>query len=393
MKVIYLLTTILMIQTIKLETGFKCFFYFEKSFSIYNIKNLLLENESQKELPYTYNSIEGRLLFNICDEINIPEECKEIQHSSVLFISNDGKTCQNLIPEKKSEKDITLLDADKVLDGIQISKKATENFKIKIRCPTEGDADKKNPNYEIDSQNNLLIVSKDACGISNEAARVLYNNKYFFCGFIFLIGIILLLIGGYKWDTIFTAFGFLVGFGAIYFIFWIFVKYEQTTTSYIVISVIALIVGVIMACLCRSFTLLSYVLIGFCGGYFISKYLLITLQFVGEDWEVYLITLGAGCVLAGICAFVREYVVAIITAILGSFFVCYSIGFVIGCLENFFDILERIKSGSDLSTVYYIFFGLFVIFSILGMFLQFKLIHKERVKNDHPMNFASENLI
>lgn len=390
MKIIYLLTSILMIQQIKPETGFKCFYYFEKTFSIYNIKNLLLENDSQKELSYTYNGTEGRLLFNICDEIHIPEGCKDIKHSSVLFISNDGKTCQNLIPENNKENKIDLLDEKKPLDGIVISKKDSA-FNVTIRCPTEGDADKKNPNFEIDSNNNLLIVTKDACGISNEAARVFFDNKYFFCGFIFLIGLVLLLVGGYKWNAIFTTVGFLVGFGSIYFIFWVFVKYEQTTTSYVVISIIALIVGIIVACLCKSFSLLSYVLIGFCGGFFISRYLLITLQFAGEDWVVYLITIGSGCVLALICAFVREYVVAIITAILGSFFVCYSVGFLLGALENFFDILEKIKSGSELTVAYYVFFGLFILFSILGMILQFKFIHKSREKPE--FRFANENLL
>lgn len=90
------------------------------------------------------------------------------------------------------------------------------------------------------------------------------------------IGLIFLLLGGSKWDLILTIAGFLVGAGGIWFIFWAFIKFNKNTNSYIIISIIALIVGILIASLCRTFTLLSYFLLGFIGGFITMKYILIT---------------------------------------------------------------------------------------------------------------------
>ena len=86
------------------------------------------------------------------------------------------------------------------------------------------------------------------------------------------LGIIFLFLGGYKWNLILSFTGFLFGFGAIFFILWAFVEYKQTTQSYLIMTAIAIIVGVIFACLCRSFSILSYILLGFLVGFFIAKF-------------------------------------------------------------------------------------------------------------------------
>ena len=75
---------------------------------------------------------------------------------------------------------------------------------------------------------------------------------------------------------------------------------------------------------------------------------------------------------------VRKYMMIIVTALTGSILFFYSLGFAMGELDNFFDVLERIKSGQKLGTVYYVFFGLIVASAIGGMVLQFKLYAKQR---------------
>lgn len=66
--------------------------------------------------------------------------------------------------------------------------------------------------------------------------------------------------------------------------------------------------------------------------------------------------------------YVQNYVIAILTAIIGSFLVTYFFGFMVGILGNFFDVIERIKAGEKLEVAYYIFFGLFILVSIFGMY-------------------------
>ena len=128
----------------------------------------------------------------------------------------------------------------------------------------------------IDSKNDLVITSNDACGQKNELAEFIHNNKYLYCVILISIGLVFLLLGGYKWDLILTISGFLGGFGGIWFIFWAFVKFHKNTNSYIIITIIAFIVGILVASLCRTFTTLSYFLLGFIGGFILMKYLLIT---------------------------------------------------------------------------------------------------------------------
>lgn len=61
-----------------------------------------------------------------------------------------------------------------------------------------------------------------------------------------------------------------------------------------------------------------------------------------------LIEYGSAIVLAVLCALVRKYSMIIVTAAAGSFLVFYNFGFMIGVLDNFFDIIEKIKSGKVL---------------------------------------------
>lgn len=57
---------------------------------------------------------------------------------------------------------------------------------------------------------------------------------------------------------------------------------------------------------------------------------------------------ASGLVLAGLCAWVRKYLMMLVTAAAGSFLVFYNFGFMIGVLDNYFDIIEKIKSGKAL---------------------------------------------
>lgn len=53
-------------------------------------------------------------------------------------------------------------------------------------------------------------------------------------------------------------------------------------------------------------------------------------------------------VLAVVCALVRKYMMIIVTALTGSILFFYSLGYAMGELDNFFDVLERVKSGQKL---------------------------------------------
>ena len=85
------------------------------------------------------------------------------------------------------------------------------------------------------------------------------------------------------------------------------------------------------------------------------------------------------------CGIARKYLMIIVTALTGAMLFFYSFGFMIHVLGNFFDTLERIKSGQKLETAYYVFLGLMVVAAIAGMALQFKMYaqHKRSKKDEY----------
>jgi hypothetical protein len=372
---------LLSINSITSEIGFKCFFYFDDIFAIYNIKNIILEKDEKRELEYTLKEdetqIKGKLLINICGSYkDIPEECgNRFKDSSIIFVSEDKKICKSLLSSDRKKNMYNILNDDFPLDGFKIH---TDNSPLTVflECNNE----KKVPEFIINENNNLIVNSSDACATKNQIAEFVYKNKYIFCAIVFLLGLIFLTVGGYKWDLIVSLVGFLFGFLSIFFILFVFIKFENSTKSYLIITAIAIIVGIIVACFCHSFNILSYLLLGFMVGYFITKYVLMMMKTQMKDYQIILLNCGTGLVVGCLCALTKQYMVAIMTAILGSFLMVYSLGYIFGILGNFFDLIERIRAGGDLSVSDYVFFAFFILIAIVGVVIQFRFIIAERNK-------------
>lgn len=232
-------------------------------------------------IPYTYKdtqkgSLKGNLYVNICSGIKTPAKCGNIESALVLFVADDEDFCVPLVSLQISDNEYDLTNKTSPLDGFSIHKKDT-NFEVDIKC----NHDISTPTF-VASDNKLDIQSRDSCGEYNEAAKVFANHKYLLSILLMVAGAILVTMGGYKWDTLIGFMGFFVGFGFMFIIFWGFVGYKEESTSYVIILAIATIVGILCAYLCRTFVLLSYLVMGFAAGFFLSKYILTTVQFSGE---------------------------------------------------------------------------------------------------------------
>ena len=77
-----------------------------------------------KEIPFTFSGVPGKLRVNICDDFEIPVDCKNegLEKSSIMFISEKGE-CTEFLSRHKSENTYEVLDQDKPLNGIKIKKK------------------------------------------------------------------------------------------------------------------------------------------------------------------------------------------------------------------------------------------------------------------------------
>ena len=64
---------------------FRCFFYFEKEFVSYNLKDLYLKNISDHlDFDYNHNGTDGKLIVNICDGVSRTDQCKEDTRKNCL---------------------------------------------------------------------------------------------------------------------------------------------------------------------------------------------------------------------------------------------------------------------------------------------------------------------
>ncbi len=206
----------------------------------------------------------------------------------------------------------------------------------------------------------------------------------YFCPIFILIGLILLLVGGYKWNVILSLVGFLGGFFGIVFLLNSTVNYTSDAKSYLIIGGIALMVGILTAALCNTFNILSVISLGAVAGYFLSSYILILTKFHGENWLLYLIEIGSAVLIAVLCILLKKTVLVFLTSILGSFLIFYFIGFWCTLVPNFFDLIQKIKSGDDIPTAVYIFSAIIILFAVLGMVFQTRLILKHnRDKSDN----------
>lgn len=267
--------------------------------------------------------------------------------------------------------------------------KTDDGFRIEINC----DKDKKQPEYKINTWG-ISVTDHDGCGIINEAARVFFKNKIVFSLVFMAVGIIFMVFGGWKWDSLLLFVGFFAGFSAVFFLFWAFVDYEQSTKSYIIISVVAVIIGAILGYVCKLFDFVSYFTLGFFGGFFLAKFLFATFpNSAMADWVVTMITYIVAVVVGGICIFVGKYFMVIITAIIGSLLFWYNFGFLIGVLPNMFDFIEQFKTYGKMNALNITFLALAGVTAAGFMVLQYKMIARDKKSKRASEDKKFENLI
>lgn len=282
------------------------------------------------------------------------------------------------------------MDGKKPTEGFMLTpKQGTNPFRIEVTC----DKEKKTPEYSVNSWG-LSVASHDGCGIVNEAARIFFKNKIVFSLVFMAIGVVFMVFGGWKWDKLLMFVGFFAGFTGVFFLFWAFVQYEQSTKSYIIISVVAVIIGAILGYVCKLFDFVSYFTLGFFGGFFLSKFLFATFpNSAMADWVVSLIIYVVAVVAGVICIFTGKYFMVIITAIIGSVLFWYNFGFMINVLPNMFDFIEKFKTYGNFSALNITFLALAGVCSVGFMVFQYKMIARDKKKKKISENEKFENLI
>lgn len=259
--------------------GLAGFFYFPKEFIIYNVKSLIkLETRaSPAEIDLVVNDkpLKAVVHYNICNHLDVAKDCGEEFEASRAYVIGDDKKCINILPRDDTKNNLVLISAvDKEVketDGFYINSKVS-NFKVKMVC----EPDAKSPLFDF-SGPSLVIKTGDACGSVDQISKYIANNKVIFCLIFIVLGLVLLFFGGSKWDLILGIFGLLLGVSSVLFFFYVLVDYKANTTSFLVIAALALVIGGIVSYLTYNSASISYMIIGFPSGYFLTNLLLVLL--------------------------------------------------------------------------------------------------------------------
>lgn len=297
----------------------------------------------------------------------------------ILFVPTEGNNCVDLLSSTVDDNEYALTNPEEVTTGFTMeTKDTTDAYQVQLVCNKET----KTPTYQY-GNNGLTITSRTACGHINVPARLFMNNKIVFSLVFMVIGLIFMIFGGWKWDKLLSGVGFLAGLSFVFFVFWAFVDYDPSTTSYVIISIVAVIVGLIVGYICHLFDFVSYFCVGFFGSYLLVRFLFVTFPIRSmQEWVTTMLTYIIAVVVGVICIFVGKYFMVIITAIVGSFVFWYNFGFLIGVLPNMFDFFEKFKTFGKFSAVNIVFLVIIVISSVGFIVLQYKLMRRSKKKND-----------
>lgn len=219
----------------------------------------------------------GKLMVNVCNGVTVPDKCKLNHTPGVLFVPDSGDDCQSYLSYNNVKDNFyNIRDESAPLNGFSMGRKDS-SFTIDIVCNENADS----PIFTLLSSG-LKIESRNSCGMVNEAARLFDSHRFLLPLLMMVFGVLLIFIGGYKWEFLMGLIGFLAGFLGIYVMFWAAIEYKQETSSYVIIFIIAFITGCLLGYLCNEYAMISYVLIGLATGLFGSQYLLTIFEFSGD---------------------------------------------------------------------------------------------------------------
>ena len=199
----------------------------------------------------------------------------------MVFLFTSEKKCLDIISAIRSENKYAYLsDYDekyKKEDGFFI-----ESVHAEYRVYIINDANQKVPVFDIDEQQ-IAVTTNDAEGNVDKLSEFIFNHKYVIPIVIIVFGFFLLFFGGVKWELLLGITGFVVGVLVVLAFFFVFVDFVYSTTSYVVIGILALVIGGLLSYLTSNSAVISYIVIGFPSGYFLSAILITLIQIHLEE--------------------------------------------------------------------------------------------------------------
>ena len=379
----------------------QCFFIDTDSFSFYSIYDLS-RGKDDIDHNYTVPETQRKIYFNFCEVLSKNKNAQVIEDNNgeINILSNDK-------PDKNKWETFDDGVIIKLSNGENCSD--TEKYSIKYKITCNDDIDElKVTEYKVDGQCNrtLSIDSKYGCpqfSVYN-FWKLIHNNKVIFFIVLFAIGIVLCFFGKkFIYATIFI-FSSIISVSVIFmFVFNVVLPKgtEADQTVLTIVFIISFIPGIAIGILIIKYQhfLLACVL-GGVGGFFLSIFVYdLILNHWDEANKLYLKIIVYVVVIAiciGIGYLTIEHLKIITTSFVGSYSLVRGPTLFLDKFPNetemadYFTNKEKLRDlgdNQDVLVKLIIFLICWIFFSILGMYIQYKMWNKnEDEDNDNSIN-------
>ena len=379
----------------------QCFFIDTDSFSFYSIYDLS-RGKDDIDHNYTVPETQRKIYFNFCEVLSKNKNAQVIEDNNgeINILSNDK-------PDKNKWETFDDGVIIKLSNGENCSD--TEKYSIKYKITCNDDIDElKVTEYKVDGQCNrtLSIDSKYGCpqfSVYN-FWKLIHNNKVIFFIILFAIGIVLCFFGKkFIYVTIFI-FSSIISVSVIFmFVFNVVLPKgtEADQTVLTIVFIISFIPGIAIGILIIKYQhfLLACVL-GGVGGFFLSIFVYdLILNHWDEANKLYLKIIVYVVVIAiciGIGYLTIEHLKIITTSFVGSYSLVRGPTLFLDKFPNetemadYFTNKEKLRDlgdNQDVLVKLIIFLICWIFFSILGMYIQYKMWDKnEDEDNDNSIN-------
>ena len=379
----------------------QCFFIDTDSFSFYSIYDLS-RGKDDIDHNYTVPETQRKIYFNFCEVLSKNKNAQVIE-------DNNGEI--NILSNDKPDKNKWETFDDGVIINLSNGENCsdTEKYSIKYKITCNDDIDElKVTEYKVDGQCNrtLSIDSKYGCpqfSVYN-FWKLIHNNKVIFFIILFAIGIVLCFFGKkFIYVTIFI-FSSIISVSVIFmFVFNVVLPKgtEADQTVLTIVFIISFIPGIAIGILIIKYQhLLLACILGGVGGFFLSIFVYdLILNHWDEANKLYLKIIVYVVVIAiciGIGYLTIEHLKIITTSFVGSYSLVRGPTLFLDKFPNetemadYFTNKEKLRDlgdNQDVLVKLIVFLICWIFFSILGMYIQYKMWNKnEDEDNDNSIN-------
>lgn len=351
-----------------------CFYYFPKKDALYNLDTLKIPHETVLEAPG------GKIVFNFCNIIKVPRECKNTLLPSFAYYVSKDLTCRHILSRNPNLDIVSLRDATNNSGFTRRS--FIHDFSFEMVCnPTS-----LTPVYTLKGDT-IVTESKEACGIPFKSSRFYDILRLVMLGALMFWGIFIAFFGGYWWNKIVGVFGFTMGASSVAIILGVLILGEEAAIpwyAFVISFALIVLTGLATAYIFIINTLVSSAIAGFFMGTGASLAICTTLG-ANLNWITVCAHLATGLLCGFIAMHFLKWILAILTSTLGSATFTWAL-----CLlwekkiKTSKNSLEHVDSSRKTSPYC---LAIFVVMTLIGMIFQFYMISQQKRTTWAPLAY------